>query len=426
MEQNSTFTQLLVSKTKPLFTPYITTLYTGLLLCIVGAICIDFYSYYPDFSNGSGVIIFFGILSIMASGILALVIIYKLWEYILREFQDEGLEAPVASTGQAIGLLFMPIYNIYWAFVAYGQIPKCINKLSSQRGSHVQMPDSLGIVISAFMLSGLIPYIGWVLTILASFVLMPIMLYKAIQTIQQIPEKDPNAASAAKIETQEETNLYETRKFLDLFQHKGIGYNFKLVLALIVVALLSNLAHTFLLSNLNYISFNFLLLPIIQVIPFLIIVFVQVLLLYKIKNKHILAVATGLVLSVSNLFTSLFITHFISLQEIGPSQISGLLYNAGTAFVFGVALIYAFILGVHLWRFKYVSFLFGKAVVNIIPLIGIIISIFSVPDDYKYYMIGSLIPLILDIFLGSLAYYLGIQWNFKNISANDNNSIPNY
>nr|WP_321452575.1 hypothetical protein [uncultured Carboxylicivirga sp.] len=397
---------------KRTFNGYLTTLYLGILLCLLGAFTIDFRGYYPDFSNGSGVIIALGVLGILSSSIMALVLIYRIWTYLLKQYRTEGLVVPVDSPGQAIGFLFVPFYNFYWSFIAYGQIPKCLNKLSIKRGGNEQMNDSLGIVVAAFMLSGIIPYIGWLLSVIASVVLMPVMLNRAIGLIRQIPEEADNTINTIDRSIEERANLYETKDFLQLFQAPGIGYNYKLGLALIVMALLSNFISILILGHFNYMGWSALVIPFVQIIPFAIIAFVYVLLLYKVRNKHIVAVAFGLIASLVSSI-SFVVSWLMNSHDILMAQLTGNLYNMASSFAFGVILIYGYILGVHLWKFRYTSFLLGKAMANIIPIVGLCITIISVPSGSMKYIASSLVPLVLDVFLGSLAFYLGIKWNIN-------------
>ncbi len=417
MEQATTLTHHLRSKIKSLFAPFAATLYIGLLICIVGASFVDFYGYSLDFSNGSGAIIILGLLSIIVSSILSLVMIYHIWQYILEEFKAEGLDAPVESPGQAIGLLFVPLYNFYWAFIAYGQIPKCLNKLASKRGISNPMPDALGIGVAALMLSGIIPYFGWMLTIIASLILMPMMLFRSTKAITQIPGNTENAALVGNDDAKEKVNLYDTRKFLDLFQYKGIPYNYKLGLLIVAASFLLQLSNQIIMGSFEYMPIRAFLAALAQMIPVVLLAFLQVLLLYKIKNKHILALVFGLITTVFNFTSTLFYTKYIYHLELSSAFTHSMLYNMGSAFVFGVVLIYGFSLGVYLWKFKYVSFMLGKALTNIIPIVGMLISQFSLHGDYKHMILGSIIISVLDVFLGSLAYYMGIQWNIKHISS---------
>jgi hypothetical protein len=48
------------------------------------------------------------------------------------------------------------------------------------------MPDIIGVLVALFMLLGLIPFLGYLTSFIAVFVLIPVFLYKAIKMVSAL------------------------------------------------------------------------------------------------------------------------------------------------------------------------------------------------------------------------------------------------
>lgn len=70
----------------------------------------------------AGILVLLGIFSICFSGICYHIIIYRAWLCL-------SAGAPRTSAGTAVGLLFVPLYNLYWLFVAINGLPKDWNRI---------------------------------------------------------------------------------------------------------------------------------------------------------------------------------------------------------------------------------------------------------------------------------------------------------
>jgi len=77
----------------------------------------------------------------MIAGLIALiyfyVLLYQVWRYIIEESRRHDLRPSIDSPGKAVGFCFIPIYNIYWIFMAYGKLPNDFNALSRIKNNNL-------------------------------------------------------------------------------------------------------------------------------------------------------------------------------------------------------------------------------------------------------------------------------------------------
>jgi hypothetical protein len=97
---------------------------------------------------------------LLTTGIVALVnslgIIYHCWAAI----QDGGRAR--TAPGEAIGFLFIPIYNLYWVFVCYKGLAEDMNNYQMNRNLNYQkVDDGLPSAYCILAICGIIPYLGF-------------------------------------------------------------------------------------------------------------------------------------------------------------------------------------------------------------------------------------------------------------------------
>jgi hypothetical protein len=65
------------------------------------------------------------------------------------------------GTGRAIGFMFIPFYNLYWAFRFWCGLADRINlQLRLRNPSHPLVPRSLAIAVCILKICGMVPYLG--------------------------------------------------------------------------------------------------------------------------------------------------------------------------------------------------------------------------------------------------------------------------
>lgn len=130
-----------------------------------------------------------GFLAILVGAIAFLVLLYKLWAAI----QDGHARA---TPGKAVGFLFIPFFNLYWAFQAIWGWAKDYNAYVDRHGltSAPKMPEGLFLAYVILCFSGIIPILG-VLLVAANFVLGLIMMWKACDGVNALPATPPAPAA---------------------------------------------------------------------------------------------------------------------------------------------------------------------------------------------------------------------------------------
>jgi hypothetical protein len=136
-------------------------------------------------SVGAGIVIMLilGIIASIFSAILFYIYIYRAWFCL----QPGGAQT---SPGKAVGFLFIPLFNIYWIFVAINGLPKNWNRVVSSHPNLVGAPKLSETVFLLFC-------IGVFIAPLALVMVFPMMsqMCKAINFFAS--RRDPNVATSA-------------------------------------------------------------------------------------------------------------------------------------------------------------------------------------------------------------------------------------
>ncbi len=225
-------------------------LLSGYLVSLYSALAIFAFAGIIGLSGLSILIMFFGSLIALGSIIMAISMLYKLWSYIIVEYSIQGLKLPVKSAGQAIGYLFIPFFNLYWVFVAIGQLPICLNELARTRQVKINIGANLGFIIGFLSPLAIIPYAGTFFGLVSAFILMPVLLTKAIKSIALIPPYTRSTVGGLHIT--EKIDSAEIRDFRMLFKTDDQGYNFKFGFLFIIAALLYNLTYNLINNGLSF------------------------------------------------------------------------------------------------------------------------------------------------------------------------------
>jgi hypothetical protein len=108
-------------------------------------------------------------LPMLMGAIALLVMVYKMWSAI----QDGR---PRTSPGAAVGLLFVPLFNLYWVFQAYWGWTRDYNIYVAERGlTSRRAPEGLAMTICVLMLLSGLPMIGIAFGALAQLLLLAFM-----------------------------------------------------------------------------------------------------------------------------------------------------------------------------------------------------------------------------------------------------------
>ena len=162
---------------------YLLLLFGGLAICLIGGII------------GIGgepagfVLLIPGIIALIAAEIYFLVLFYQVWRFVISESQRSGLVPSIETPGKAIGYCFIPFYNFYWFFKAFGKFPKDFNLLAKAKGSNNIIEEGLGTTIPVLLLISIIPYLGSVVSLIILFILYPMFISQAVRFCKEISER---------------------------------------------------------------------------------------------------------------------------------------------------------------------------------------------------------------------------------------------
>jgi len=125
------------------------------------------------------------LIPMLYGAIINLVLWYKMWAAI----QDGHART---TPGKAIGFLFIPLFNIYWAFQAIPGFSKDCNKYIERRGITAErLPEGLFLAYVILGFVAWIPVLGLTLPVVAYFILlvMTSKICDAINAIAEVPAK---------------------------------------------------------------------------------------------------------------------------------------------------------------------------------------------------------------------------------------------
>lgn len=140
-----------------------------------------------------GVFLIFGFASALAliASVLFVIVIYRMWAAI----QDDHART---DPGRAVGFLFIPFFNIYWAFQALWGFAKDYNSYLDRRGLDLRrLPEGIFVAYIILCLGAWIPFVGSLL-VAANMVVGTIMIAKVCDAVNALPDAgEPPTASQA-------------------------------------------------------------------------------------------------------------------------------------------------------------------------------------------------------------------------------------
>ena len=127
-------------------------------------------------------IILIGIPLLIAAIVVGCILLYRGWAVI----QDGNART---TPGRAVGFLFIPFFNFYWAFVAYHGLAVDTNRYFASRGStRAPMSEGVALWLAITSIASIIPYAGWVAAI-ACLVLQFIFMHQLQSTVKFLAQE---------------------------------------------------------------------------------------------------------------------------------------------------------------------------------------------------------------------------------------------
>jgi hypothetical protein len=283
------------------------TLYAGLITTTLGALMVGF-----DIGYNEEFILTTGIYISIISSIALCALIYRIWKFVLDNKPENERFVPVISANKAVGYLFIPFYNLYWMFLSIGKMAEEVRSISENSQDNETLSTSRGKIICYFMLAGVVPILGTILTLVASYILLPKYLKQIIHTKNSI----------------ESSKGIEYKPSLHLLNGTNNSINFKLATYLIIACFSASFLHN-ILSNLGAIehSISNLIFEILKETPsYAMVGLFFVFLLHYIKSLDALALSVGVLFSAISkpMLNTGFHIHYLALFLIGISLIYSL------------------------------------------------------------------------------------------------------
>jgi hypothetical protein len=130
------------------------------------------YEHKPEDKSADTYELIFQVLTIVATVIAIIVFIRLLIAFVKflnncwETIQDDGFA--MTTPQKATGFLFIPIFNLYWVFVAYYGLSKQINEYIDRHNLDSRFKSKKGQTL-AFCILLFIPFLGWIISIFLYF-----------------------------------------------------------------------------------------------------------------------------------------------------------------------------------------------------------------------------------------------------------------
>ncbi len=121
-----------------------------------------------------GILAMIAVIGWVCSTIYGLVCLGRCWSII------QGISART-TPGKAVGFLFIPVFNIYWAFVAYVGLAADVNKFAVSQGLKIRINYSLAVASCVILL---IPYLNFI-----SFIFFTALFYQMADFYNEVIDK---------------------------------------------------------------------------------------------------------------------------------------------------------------------------------------------------------------------------------------------
>lgn len=112
--------------------------------------------------------------------VLSWVLFYQAWRFSITTSKISGLTPSIESAGRAVGLCFVPLYNLYWVFKAFPRLPSDLNYVAIERDLEFRAPETLGYYIPILTLLSLIPVVGIITGLVNFLILYPLYLVRVV------------------------------------------------------------------------------------------------------------------------------------------------------------------------------------------------------------------------------------------------------
>jgi hypothetical protein len=375
---------------------YFLLLFGGLGLGVLGA------ALRADRSDLGGIFLALGVIAVCAAQILFIVRFYQAWRHAIAQSNIHGLTPSIQTPGKAIGYCFIPFFNLYWMFKAFGTLPKDLNAIAAAEGSRTRMSVTLGFVLPAlalinFLITGLVTigYVSWLVTI---FMVYPIYISHAARMCK------PGEAALEELES--------THDLLALFGKDPLGVGLYVGLGMVVSGLISSFLLEIINSLINESRFFFVgyQYSVVWITADIVRAGLFVILCSVMRKKWILV----LLFAAGNVLLGIGIRAMLNAMQSEGVSVQQLFLVRGLIFGFSWGLLFAtgLFLSVHYWGPKIWSLILATSGVTILQNVAIQLYLVAENPDAHFALAGVVAAAVDGAVLGALIH-LGFAWHAK-------------
>ncbi len=133
-------------------------------------------------------LILVGALALLSAQVYFLMILYRLWKHNIQTSHANELNPSLSSAGKAVGFLFIPIFSLYWLFIAFGKLPRDYNALAEKLGGY-RVAGGIGVVFGIVSLLSLIPLAGYIFSGLVLLIIGPMFLHQLLVSAKALEQR---------------------------------------------------------------------------------------------------------------------------------------------------------------------------------------------------------------------------------------------
>lgn len=160
-------------------TTFYSILYTGATIFFIGLALI--FTDSPDFGL---IFIFISSILIIITFVLFYILLYHLWKFVISKGHEVGIVHSIPLAGQAVGYIFIPLFNIYWLFKGIGKLPPEINIFAKKYDAGKVVQDNIGYIITFLALIGLIPIVGYITGVINFLIIVSIFITRCVEVCE--------------------------------------------------------------------------------------------------------------------------------------------------------------------------------------------------------------------------------------------------
>jgi hypothetical protein len=177
-----------------------------------------------------------GLILLITASVIVLVRLFQVWRFLIGVSPSMGLKTSVLTPGCAVGYLFIPLFNLYWIFIALGRLPRDLNAMAHASDTQSRIPSKLGFAVAILSIVSIVPIAGKVAGVINGLILIPIFMTESVRLSREIASKMPVVGLTGK-RTPVLQGISEIRNLPDLFDTKKYGIRFGAGLAFPVAKL---------------------------------------------------------------------------------------------------------------------------------------------------------------------------------------------